>query len=687
MLMEPHVFVVMPFGTKEAIAAVLPDDNKPAKGAIIINFNDVYNLLIAPALIKAGCQPFRADEEKGASDIRTDMFFELVTADVIVADISILNPNVFYELGVRHGIRPRGVLMIHGGWSKRPFDIAPDRTFNYEGKIFGSRDEERDDKWKTQLATEVEKLSKTFKEALDADEQGIGSPVFNNLQGLKPADWSNIKTARAQYFGEVFVNWKARVEVAKLNGLPGDIMTLAEDAPTRFHRGKLLWEAARSLISLLRFNAAIKVLNDLIQLEPENIDALAQKGLVLGRLKKINEAKVHMAAVAQKFLGNPEAQGILGRVYKDMWRLEWDKENSSLPVRQQDAIMSSATAVSAIRSYDIAQRQHLDSYYNGINVIALSKVLEHLKAATGIKPVNHKIADIDDLIVVVRMAANICLASADQQNNNVDITWASATLGELELVAGDAGSANEYYMRAANTPDVTYFQIDSMLAQVRIFERLGFREKEVSNVVNILENKLGRLKNPQSRFNNIVLCSGHLTDKPGRETPRFPKEKEEKVGNCIRQQLDKWSISSGDLAICGGARGADILFAEACVARKAEVWLFISLEEGEFLEKSVRLADSNWEDRYFALRNNPNVKTFMQNERLQSPPKGTSLFARANLWMINTAEAEAKSSDKLHGVLVWDEQPIGDGPGGTSDFAAKVKRLGGRLAIINPVKL
>ena len=42
------------------------------------------------------------------------MFFELVTADFVLADISMINANVFYELGVRHGVAERGVLMIHG---------------------------------------------------------------------------------------------------------------------------------------------------------------------------------------------------------------------------------------------------------------------------------------------------------------------------------------------------------------------------------------------------------------------------------------------------------------------------------------------------------------------------------------------------------------------------------------------
>src|SRR6185503_9301844 len=206
--MEPHVFVVMPFGVKEAAAAVPASANAEAKAAINISFDEVYELLIAPALIKADCIPFRADQEQGAGDIRTDMYFELVTADVILADISILNANVFYELGVLHGAAPRGVFMIHGGWSRRPFDVAPDRTFDYDGKLFATNKQDRDEAWQQRLDAEVKKLSKALSDALEVDEQTVGSPVYKELVGLKPADWSNIQTARAKYFGEVFADWK-----------------------------------------------------------------------------------------------------------------------------------------------------------------------------------------------------------------------------------------------------------------------------------------------------------------------------------------------------------------------------------------------------------------------------------------------------------------------------------------------
>jgi tetratricopeptide (TPR) repeat protein len=692
--MEPHVFVVMPFGIKEAREATRATDNTPAQAAISVSFDEVFNLLIKPALTKAGCLPFRADEEPGAGDIRTDMYFELVTADVILADISILNANVFYELGVRHGVAPRGVFMIHGGWAKRPFDVAPDRTFDYDGKLFVPKAEDRDEVWQRRLAGEIERLAKTLRAALDVDGQTVGSPVYNQLVGLKPADWSNVTTARAKYYGEVFADWKSRVEVAKLNGWPGDILTLADDAPTRFHRVRLLWQAADALCSMQRFEAALPVLKDLLDLDPRHRDALTRLGLVLGRLDKVNDAKVHMLNVAELYKGDTEAQGILGRVYKDLWRLEW-KDLDTLEDRQLQAVATSNFIASAIRSYDQAVRAKFD-FYNGINVVSFVKLLEHLKAATGDQPVDSRVKDVDDLISVVRFAAQNALDCAGLDAGQ-DGVWASATLGELELVVGDAEKARSLYRNAANAPATTYFNVNSMLDQIYLFESLGFRPDAVAGVKKalelkgqILEKKIGGLKKSDPRFKRVIVASGHMIDAPGRSKERFPGRKEDAVRARIAQQLDAkdWSVGAGDLAICGGARGADILFAELCADRGAEVWLFLALPDGEFLDASIRLPDSNWESRFFALRDRESVKTFQQLDRLKAPPKDASVFSRNNLWMINTARVEANNPKNLYALLVWDEQPTGDGPGGTSDFGARVKKLGGRLApVINPTTL
>jgi tetratricopeptide (TPR) repeat protein len=688
--MEPHVFVVMPFGVKEAAAAVPASANAAAKPAIEISFDEVYDLLIKPSLTKAGCIPFRADNEQGAGDIRTDMYFELVTADVILADISILNANVFYELGVRHGVAPRGVFMIHGGWSKRPFDIAPDRTFDYEGKLFAVKKEERDDAWQAKLDAQVEGLGMALRNALEVDNQTIGSPVYKELVNLQPVDWSNIQTARAKYFGEVFKDWKARVDVAKANGWPGDILTLADDAPTRFHRVSLLWEAAAALVSMQRYDVAKSVLEDLLKLDPHHRKALPQYGLVLGRLGKLEGARIHMLNVANELGGDTEAQGILGRTYKDLWKLEW-QSGETLEERQKQAIQSSSYAVEAIQSYFKATRAHFD-YYNGINVVSLMKLLQHLEQVTKTKAADTKINDLDGLISIVRFAGR---DAVDCAKNDEAAIWATATLAELELAAGDAARAMEAYTHASHRPGTTAFQVDSMLQQVRLLESLDFRPEALTPVKELLEKrsqalakKLAGPKKTEQKFRKVVVASGHMIDGPEREEARFPATKEPAVKERINKQLDNWKIGEGDLAISGGARGADILVAEACADRGAEVWLMLPLAEPDFLEASVRLTDSDWEDRYYNLRDRENVKLFFQPDRLKSPPKSASVFARNNLWMINTARVLADDPARLCALLVWDEKPTGDGPGGTSDFAVRIRKLGGRLApIINPTKL
>ena len=186
-------------------------------------------------------------------------------------------------------------------------------------------------------------------------------------------------------------------------------------------------------------------------------------------------------------------------------------------------------------------------------------------------------------------------------------------------------------------------------------------------------------------FRKVIVSSGHLTDQPDRAQPRFPESKVNLARDRVAARLDNWRIGSGDLAICGGARGSDILFADLCADRGTEVWLFISLQEKAFIEQSVRLPGTNWERRWFDLRKRPGVKTFWLHQ--QAFPMDQSPFATANTWMINTWKTEAPDPDHRYAVVVWDERDTGDGSGGTAHFVGGLKKAGGHLAIINPTTL
>src|SRR5207302_334962 len=173
--MAYHVFVAMPFGNKEGI-----------------DFNKIYSDLIKPALESVGLEVFRADEELRAGNIRIDMFQELLLADLVVADLSIDNPNVWYELGVRHALRPRGVVQIQGKREHLPFDIYVDRVLRYHVKD-GTVDPAK-------LSDDKAKLTEVVTATLNAWRGRKVSPVYQLLPSLEAPSWKRLRTGDINEF-------------------------------------------------------------------------------------------------------------------------------------------------------------------------------------------------------------------------------------------------------------------------------------------------------------------------------------------------------------------------------------------------------------------------------------------------------------------------------------------------------
>lgn len=677
-----RVFVVMPFGKKEVpkkprINATPEPEAKDEK--LEVDFDAVYQLLFTPALEAAGLQPFRADDEESAGDILKDMFAELVTADFVLADISILNANVFYELGIRHMVGPRGVICLHAGWADRPFDVAPQRTFKYDGKLFRVG-LERNTAWEKQVASEALRLGETLCKAVTADRTTEGSPVYGNLPKLVAPDASQIGTARFKHYQAQSEEWKQRVAIAGKEGRAEDILTLAGDVPSPYYRRKLLRQCGDALLALGRFAQSEKVFKELCEDldgagSVEEFRVKTQLALLANRLGRTREAEQKLSDLAKAMPGDSEAQGVLGRVYKDMWRTTWSRVEK-LEDRLALACRNAATARKSLDTYEVAIRQDFDSYFNGINVVTLAALLEHVARANK-RTVNPEVADLADLQTVVRLAATAKLES--------DAVWARATLGELHLGLGHQQEALDDYEQATADPSLTWFNIRSMFEQVQLFQLLGYQPTTVEPVAALLQQRLAELPHPSARFDKIVICSGHMIDQPDREMPRFPVGKAEAVRAKIAAQLEQWNVGAGDLAVCSGACGADILFAEESLRRGAKIRLLLAQEVDDFVGDSVRHAGNDWVRRFYALREKAEVAT--QPERLGKEPNDVSIYARTNLWIINTARVEAADSGKIRALLVWDEKPTGDGPGGTSDFEQKVCDLGGLVEIINPTKL
>ena len=117
---KPLCFVLMPFG------------RKPDADGRLIDFDAVYEEFIKPAIEAAELESIRADEEVVGGIIHKPMFERLLLCEFAVADLTTANANVFYELGVRHAVLPATTVLLFGGATHLPFDVALLRALPYQ---------------------------------------------------------------------------------------------------------------------------------------------------------------------------------------------------------------------------------------------------------------------------------------------------------------------------------------------------------------------------------------------------------------------------------------------------------------------------------------------------------------------------------------------------------------------------
>src|SRR5215472_804348 len=116
----PKCFVVMGFGKKT--------DYPTGR---VLDLDKSYRYIIKPAAEAAGYECTRADEIQHAGNINVPMYQQLLSADVVIADVSTYNSNAFYELGVRHALKPHTTIMLAEDKLVFPFDVAQIAIRNY----------------------------------------------------------------------------------------------------------------------------------------------------------------------------------------------------------------------------------------------------------------------------------------------------------------------------------------------------------------------------------------------------------------------------------------------------------------------------------------------------------------------------------------------------------------------------
>jgi hypothetical protein len=141
------------------------------------------------------------------------MFQELLIADLVVADLSFDNPNVWYELGVRHGLNARDIVLISIKRDKNPFDIYTDRKLQYNLKD-GAPDP-------ATLEEDKKNLGRMARETVESWHGRKISPVYSLLSKLEEPEWKKLILDQDSEFGEISEIGKAASKWRSRNSVRG----------------------------------------------------------------------------------------------------------------------------------------------------------------------------------------------------------------------------------------------------------------------------------------------------------------------------------------------------------------------------------------------------------------------------------------------------------------------------------
>ena len=338
---RPICFMIMPYGVKssqkpDGVAA--PDQ---------IDFNRLWTAAFEPAIRQLGYDPVRADQDLGAAIIK-EMIERLAISDLVIADVTTPNGNVYYEVGVRHAAKPTDCVLVAADWTRPLFDINQMRQVRYPLPA-----ESVDD-------TTAEQIRRIFNEGVPRLARGQ-SPVFEFLPG-----YPNVDPLRASSFRRVLAELSAfQGEVLAARSMPSpECSTKTLELRDRFYGGGPVQAVVGlELLYLIRDCTDWKTTLQFIDSLP---DELQQQALIKEQraLAQSNDGDHNSAIGALRALINlagdtSERRGLLGGRYKRLYLAEQN------PLRKRDYLDQ------AIAEYEAGMQLDLNDYYPSSNLARL----------------------------------------------------------------------------------------------------------------------------------------------------------------------------------------------------------------------------------------------------------------------------------------------------------------------------
>jgi len=447
-------FVDMPFGKK-------PD----LKSGMVVDFDQIYNEAIKPAIEDCGLEALRGDEERTGGIIHSAMFARLLLAEFVVADLTLANANVFYELGIRHAAKPFTTVPIFANISALPFDVALVRAVGYRLKN-GKLTKASAQKLRTELA---ERLRAAIDEVATDD-----SPLFQLIPKFPGIDLPE----------EVTETFKDRIKEAEEFR---EILSAARSKPSRQEKREALLKIQRDrgdlktvrrsvLIELLfsfRNAEGFDEMVDLYDAFPDYLKdyvvAKQQFALALNRGNQSGDREEALR-ILDELLKNrgpdPETLGIKGRIHKDIYK----------EAAEAKKITAGAALDDAINAYTKGFEADPREYYPGVNAISL--LIQK--------------GDAEALKEVERLLPLVSFAVARRGGASSSDYWDLATVLELACIGTDWPLAVRILPRAllATTDS---FNTETTLGNLQLLKRARERSgQSIPEIDAILAELLAR---------------------------------------------------------------------------------------------------------------------------------------------------------------------------------------------------
>ena len=392
-------FVDMPFGKKA----------DPKTGAEI-NFDQIYSEAIKPSAEESGLECIRGDEERTGGIIHTAMFARLLLCEFVIADLTTANPNVFYELGVRHAAKPYTTIPIFATISGLPFDVNLVRAIPYDlenGQLTKNAAEN--------LKREIKNRIKRALEGPVAEDSPLFQ-LFNDFPGIEVShELTDVFRDRVEYSME----FREKLRAARSQGSMEQALTELKTIEKEL--GNLKVVESGILVDLLLSYRDVSAWNEMVALYdklPSDVrDAVLvrqQYALALNRRAEKGDrdkAISVLKTLLQERGSSAETFGILGRVYKDQYK-EAKKANKPIADGYLDE---------AIDAYKKGFECEPMDYYPGVNAITL--LLQK--------------GDEDAIEKAEKLTPLVSFAVARKGGASSNDYWDLATVLELAVIARD----------------------------------------------------------------------------------------------------------------------------------------------------------------------------------------------------------------------------------------------------------